>query len=221
MTDPHGADRPLALDAVLVMLNPTKGELWAQANLVVAAALLVELTRQGRLLVTGSGQKLEVSVRDPAPVGDELLDDALATIASGDQPRPVTKLVTVLPKSDRVLSRLVADGAVTEESQRRFGMIKVQRHHPTPASDRETLTGTLRGALLGTSSPDARSAMLLSVLDIGPDLRAGVPSDQRPEVLRRTLAIRESIGQGEAAIVATIDDIVGRADSIARNAIVN
>jgi len=216
MDDPHSEARPLALDAVIVMLSPTKGELWTEADRVVAAALLVDLTRQGRLLVSGSGQDLQVAVQDATPVGDELLDAALQAVASERTGR-VTKLLGVLPKSDRVLDRLVTEGKVAVETGRKFGMLKVQRHHPTHAAGRDALTATLRDTLLGGSDPDARTATLLSVLAIDRRLRAGVPEGQRPDVYRRVLTVRESTGQDEAAVVSTIDELVRRANNSARN----
>lgn len=220
MTDPHSAARPLALDAMIVMLKPGKGDMWSHANLGVAAALLVELTREGRLLVTGAGQRREVVAQDTTPVGDELLDEALQIVASSQNPR-VTKLITMLPKSDRVLDRLLAEGMVTVEPARKFGLWKVERHHPTPAAGRDALMTTLRNTFLGTVTPDARSAMLFSVLDIGPDLIATFPRAQRPELARRGYAIRETIGEGEAGLVTTIDTVVGQANNMARNSIVN
>lgn len=219
MTDRLVVDRPLALDAVVVMLSPTKGTLWSHANLVVAAALLVELTRLGRLTVTGSQQQLEVAVHDPTPVGDDLLDEALRTVGAADGPIRVTKVITMLPTSDQVLDRLVAEGAVTEESDRKFGLFKVQRHRPTPAAGRDALRSTVRAAFKGETEPDSRSVMLFSVVDIGPNLRGGLPSERRPEVARQAYAIRDTIGEGESALVSTIDEVVRRANAAARDSI--
>lgn len=217
MNDPHSEARPLALDAVIVMLSPTKGELWTEADRVVAAALLVDLTRQGRLLVSGSGQDLQVAVQDATPVGDDLLDAALQAVASHERTGRVTKLLGVLPSSDQVLDRLVTEGKVTVETGRKFGMLKVRRHHPTPAAARDALTARLQGVLLEGAEPDARTAALLSVLAIDRRLRAGVPEGQRPDVYRRVLSVRESTGQDEAAVVSTIDELVRRANNSARN----
>ena len=217
MTDPAGTQRPLALDAVLVMLRPSKGEVWDEADMVVAAALLVELTHLGRLAVTGSGQALEVAVEDATPVGDELLDEALRTV--GERPGRVTKLVRRLPTSDRVLQRLVAEGAVTVDSERKWGLKTVERHRPTPGAGREALVAMTKESVFGAMPPDARSAMLVSVLAIGRPLRAGVPEGQRPEVRRHLLAVRDSLGEEEAAVVATVDEVVRRANNGANSSV--
>ena len=79
------------------------------------------------------GRKLAVGVRDPSPVGDELLDEALQTIASRESADRVVKLVKELPTTDRVLERLVADGTVTAEQGRKFGLLRATRNTSFPS----------------------------------------------------------------------------------------
>lgn len=82
------------------------------------------------------------------------------------------------------------------------------------------LAGGDRGqdVLLGVADPDARSAALLTVVAIDRRLRVDLTDNQRPEVARRLLSIRENIGEDEAALVSTIQEWVLRAAQNLRNA---
>ena len=73
----------LAHDVVVALIRPDKRKLWHPVDPVVSAALLVELVQEGRLVVSGTGRKVRVDVRDRAPLGDSELDDALATVIAG------------------------------------------------------------------------------------------------------------------------------------------
>lgn len=216
MADPHTASQPLAVDATIVMLSPSKGEVWNYADLVVALALLVELTRTGRLTVTGSGERMEVAARDTSPTGDELLDEAIQTVASRGESARIHKVVPLLPKSDRILDRLVSQGLATSHSERKLAIFTTQRHRPTPAAGGDALREEILGALHGSSAPGTRTAMLVSVLAIDRTLIAGFPREQRIEMVTRIEAIRESTGTGEAALASLFAKRIASAQSSGR-----
>lgn len=219
MADPDRATRPLAVDATIVMLSPSKGEVWNCADLVVALALLVELTRTGRLTVSGSGERMKLTPRDTSPAGDELLDEAIQAVASRGDSSRVLKVIPLLPKTDQILDRLVAEGMATEHSERKLGIFTSQRHRPTPAADRDNLLDKVMDALRGATTPDAQTALLVSVLTIDRTLRAVFPREQRIEMVPRIDAIRESTGPDEAALATLFAKRIAAAQSSGRIAI--
>ena len=76
----------LSQELVLLLLDSDVGEVRrvdsGSLALALAAAVLVDLVTEKRVLVVES----RLSVLDPTPTGDELLDQTLASIASQEQP---------------------------------------------------------------------------------------------------------------------------------------
>lgn len=190
----------LARDALVLALNPRTGKIWNDASFTVPTALLVELTHEGRLSVSGTGKKVRATVRDPAPLGDPELDDALTVVGSGMFGQKVTRLVDVVPSTPQLLRRLVADGVLTVESRRLLGVIPVRRYRPTPAADRDRLVASLRSALMGESIPDERTALLIAVL-VDVHWKLFVPRHAVNDAFRRAPELLDRIGPQERAIV--------------------
>lgn len=208
---PRRAAPSLARDALVLALDPGSGKVWNQARFTVPAALLVELVVEGRLEVSGSGRKARVSLRDPSPLGDRELDDALVTIGTGVFGQRVTTLVGVVPQSRELLRRLVADGVITEEARRVLGLVTVRRYRPTPAAGRDALVTRVRGALLGESVPDERTALLVSVLvDVHP--KVFVPRERLREARRRSAEIRERACDDVRAVLSAVLEAATRSD---------
>ncbi|WP_432478210.1 GOLPH3/VPS74 family protein [Nocardioides sp. GXQ0305] len=213
---PDRAAPSLATDAVIAALNPDDGKIWNNAAFAVPGALLVELAHEGRLEVSGTGKKARATLRDATPLGDPELDDALTVVGSGVLGHKVTRLVGGVPHTDQLVRRLVADGILVEESQRRLGMFTVRRYQPGPSAHREQLVARLRSALLGESVPDRRTAMLIAVLvDVHPKLF--VPRKQVGEARRRAEEILERIGEAEQAIVSAVKVAMSDTDGYASN----
>ena len=194
----------LAQDAVVAAIDPDTGKIWNDASFAVPGALLVELVREGRLQVSGTGKKARATVRDPAPLGDPELDDALTVVGSGVVGQKVTRLVGAVPKSHQLVQRLVAEGVIVEESHRRLGMFTTRRYQPAPAAGRDELVARIRSALLGESVPDERTALLISVL-VGVHTKLFVPKRRVGEARRRATEILERIGDDERAIVSAVE----------------
>ncbi len=205
----------IARDLVVAALDPEDGKLMAFGSAAVPGALLLELTREGRLEVSGDGRKTRVTVRDLTPLGDAELDDALLTVETGVSGNKVSRLVEFLPTSDQVLDRLVAAGEVTEESQQKLGMFSVTRRYPAPSARRDEVVGRLRSALLGESVPDDRTAMLTSVLLASTNLKHWVGRQHVKEADRRAREISERLRDDEQTLVAAIKAAVisGNSDS--------
>lgn len=209
------AERSLARDAVLAVLEPDTGRLRIDNSfdLVVAGAVLVELVHVGRLEVSGTGRTMGVTVRDPAPLGDPELDDALLTIATGVLGSRVRRLLPFLSQPSQLVSRLVSAGVLVEESHRRLAMFTVRRYRPTPAAGHDELLAALRSALLGESIPDERTALLVSLLAAGGKVHHLVPQRSSREARRRAAGVLERVGEDERLLVSEIAAAVTRANS--------
>ncbi len=109
-------------------------------------------------MVSGTGRKVRVDVRDRVPLGDSELDDALTTVIVGLLGTKVRTLVDLMPRSSQILRRLVGSGAVVEESRTRLGLT-LRRYTTTPATGRDELVERLRSDLLGDDERAILSAV--------------------------------------------------------------
>jgi hypothetical protein len=147
-------------------------------------------------------------VRDPTPLGDPELDDALTVVGTGVVGHKVTRLADAVPKTHQLLRRLVAQEVLTEQSHRRLGMFTVRRYHPTPAAGRDELASRLRSALLGEAVPDERTALLASVL-VDVHWKLFVPRKRVGEAFARAKEILERISEDERAVIAAVREAMG------------
>jgi hypothetical protein len=152
-------------------------------------------------------------ITDPAPTGDELVDELLAGLveAGGQSLDPPGWLGRVgMQVSPRIHDRLVAGGLVTVEAGGRSWLIVVRkpdRMRPTPAG--EEPRRRLREVLLGERDPDARSAVLAGLASACGLVKLHVPRDARRAANERAAALAE----GQA-----VPDAVGEAIEAAQRA---
>lgn len=177
--------------------KPLIGHLQLECGL--AAAVLVELARSGRIDVQGD----VVVVRDSTPLGLEQEDAALARIAAEDAHDPqwwVGSLRRGL--AEGVMRRLVAGGDVKEERVRRFGVFPEVRHPSTDGaadrSARERLTAVIEG---GPVDPD--SLALLSIAHATGLDRVLFP-EADPAVIERTIDEADAIGDAVTKVIRNV-----------------
>jgi len=188
----------------MTALDPEKGTLWHHADFTIAAAILAELAREDRIGATGSGKKARVTLHDATPLGDDVLDDALATIGSAVFGDKVTTLAGFLPDSLQVLRQLAAAGAVTEREHRVLGLVPTRRYLPTPVADRDRLVAAVRSALLGESVPDDRTALLVAALSVAIPFRRFVPRARVDEAEQRAGEILRSLPEDERVLLDAV-----------------
>ncbi|MFI0907964.1 GPP34 family phosphoprotein [Streptomyces sioyaensis] len=142
----------------------------------LAGAALAELEEAGRLTVEGG----RITVVNPLPPGDPVLDGALAAL-----PAPAKRRRGILarrwvqragrPVQELCLRRLVARGALRRESRRALGLFPYERF-PAGAVD---LVGPVRERFVAAAAagfPDRRSrvlAALVSATDLDRKILAG------------------------------------------------
>lgn len=196
----------IAQEALIAAMVPETGKIWNTARYSVRAALLVELSAEGRLEVTGTGKKTRISVRDAAPLGVRELDDAMLTIGAGFFGSKATRYVNAVPSSHELLRRLVEGGLVVEEVGTRLGMFTVRRYRPTPAAGREEIVARISAALLGEAIPDERTTLLVaSLVDVPTKLF--VPKKRVREAQRRLPELEERLGAAERALLSAVHHV--------------
>ena len=154
-------------DLVLLLLHPEQGRALVDGtslDRVIGGALLLDLAERERLTADGTGAKARLSVSDPAPTGDALLDEALSRIAGN--PVRAQKAVERLARRTRVpvLERLVERGLVRRESSRVLGLIPVTTWPPADRGPADELRARVAAVLRDGQRPDPRTALLVSLL---------------------------------------------------------
>lgn len=157
----------LLAEDLLVLLVPTVvGELPRRAGTqaALAAAVLVELAGTGRLAVSDDDDDLVVvTVVDPTPLGDEILDAALAAA-----PGEVSDLIEALMPGlyVRLLDRLASRGLLVRSTRPlTFGVVSKHVWQVADHEHREMLRRWLGGVVFGHTPPDQWSGVLLGMLD--------------------------------------------------------
>ena len=172
------------------------GSMWQQA---AAGAMVAELLLAGRLATTEE-KKPKLLVKDPAPLGDPLLDGFLAEVAARDKPRKGSDWVQRLGQrgklKERIAAELVRKRVLREEAGKILWIFNTT-HYPERDGrhEREVLT-RLRRAILGNDRDVApRTMVLVALADAAGLLQKVFDKKQLKERKERLKAIRE----GEAA----------------------
>jgi hypothetical protein len=200
----------LAEELLLLGMHDEKGTVVLAAGTALpyglGGALLMELMLEGRLDLTGK----EVTGVDPSPLGDDILDEALANIQQSKRNRKpqywVERFCGVKNPKDRLLERLVTKGILRREEHRILWVIPTQRY-PTEEEEPELeVRARVRAAVLAGETPEPRTALLLSLVDAC-DLVGEIWSkEERKQARKRIKEIvaSEPIGQAVSDTVTMI-----------------
>jgi uncharacterized membrane protein YgcG len=177
-------------ELLLLSLHDEKGSVIPSAARVLNGALigavLMELGLLGRLREHDDGALLA----DPAPTGNEILDEASAWIAKADRPRMasywVGRLAGRMPRlKDRLLEQLVAKG-VLERRERRILWIFPSRSFPlADAAAEQQARDRIRAVILNGQTPDQRTAALIGLVRACNLIDEIFAPHERPQANRR------------------------------------
>ena len=156
-------------EIVLLALDDKSG---AQLQLPVTAlgyglagAVLADLAVAGKI----DTDPERVTVLDPSPTGDPLLDPWLALISAETTARSVAYWLSVL--SDRrkeieqpALDRLMARGILRREDKKILWVIGLRRYPTVDGHERTEVRTRVGQLILGEDLPDPRDAILISLL---------------------------------------------------------
>jgi hypothetical protein len=173
----------------------------------LGGALLLELALLERIDIADK----KVVVRDPSPIGDPLVDQALARIADDGRARKPGYWVSKFAKDTRgrVLDQLVADGVLQAEHGSFLGVFPRTRY-PAPGgvepSAETDARRRMRSAVSASGAVDARTAALCAlVAATGLDRKVFADLDRR-----QVKARLKEIGEGAwaaAAVKKAIEDV--------------
>ena len=168
---PHEAVNQLTFteEIVLLALDDQTG---AQLHLpvtalsyVLAGAVLADLAVAGKI----DTDPERLTVLDPSPTGDPLLDPWLALITAGTTTHSVAYWLSLL--SDRrkeieqpALDRLMARGILRREDKKILWVIGLRRYPTVDGHERTEVRTRLGKLILGEDLPDPRDAILISLL---------------------------------------------------------
>jgi hypothetical protein len=135
---------------------------------VLAGAVLVELVmieRVGFPPAGGGVKRGRMVVVDPTPLGDPVLDGALATVAARMPAKP-EQLIAKLRKRLRatLLERLTAAGALRRSTRKVLGIPWRTTWPAGDSSHKRELRARLQDVLVAGATPDGRTAALVSLL---------------------------------------------------------
>ena len=161
----------IAEDLLLLVTEDTSGRLSVPAEQVDAAlggAMLAELTLMNKVGLSGGadgGKPGRITVRDPSPVGDPVLDAALETLIAHRGARP-SAVIRPLSKHLRqtLYERLAATGVVRAEHARILGVFPANRWPAQDASHEAEVRERLTDALVRQATPAPGTAALIALL---------------------------------------------------------
>jgi hypothetical protein len=196
----------LAEELYLVATHPT-GRFsidTAHLDLGLGGALLLDLVLRDRIALVDS----HVTVIDPAPTGEPLLDAALADLAEQTRAHIPEHWIRHLARGVRhaVQDRLVDAGVLVRDEHRLLGFIPVHRTHEADGRLHHELVDHLHDAVVLGHRPSRETAALASlVLAVGLE-RHLFPRSDRRAVEQRLVEIAEG-GWIGSAVRHTIDAV--------------
>jgi hypothetical protein len=161
----------IAEDLLLLVTDDASGRLSAPAAQVDAGlggANLVELTLRNKVDLSGEqdqGKPGRITVRDPSPPGDAVLDAALQIVGAHQGKRPSTVIRPLSRNLRQTLYQRLADsGVVRAEQGRILGIFPVHRWPAQDASHETEVRRLVTQALVQQVAPDTRTAALIGLL---------------------------------------------------------
>lgn len=197
----------LAEDLLLLLTDDASGRGVVDSqktDLGLAGAVLLELAERGRVEVSGAGGPVRAGrllVRDGAPTGDAVLDEALRRIQAKGPKKP-KDLLRGLAKGLRaeLLGRLVDRGVLRRQEQRLLGLIPRQAHPTRDAGPEAASRRALHDVLVAGRPPVPREAALVSLLSAldATGKVLGLSGAEKRDARRRAKEVAGSEFAGEA-----------------------
>jgi hypothetical protein len=165
----------LAEDLLLLVTDDTSGRLVtgpaAHVDAGLGGANLIELTLLNKVDLSGKGdpgRPGRIIVRDPFPVGDDVLDAALGILIrrQGSKASTVSTVIRPLGKNLRqaLYERLAGSGVIRAGQGRTLGIFPARTWPAQDARHEEQVRQLVTQALVQQTAPDARTAALIALL---------------------------------------------------------
>jgi len=199
----------LTLDDSVAEINPT---CMPVAAIAVAGGVLMELALQGRI----DTDMESLFIVNPAPTGDELLDEVLQEIGAEAEQHPSAWWIDELTKRhgdlvDRVLERLVTAGVLREE-EREYLWVFSQRAYPQVSGREEReAKARLMSVLFNDEVPEPRDALLLGLANSTGALAAILTETELDKASPRIAEVArlEEISRSVGLVSSQVGDAMG------------
>jgi hypothetical protein len=186
-------------------------------SVVIAGAALMDLAIRNRI-----DTDLEsLTVVDRTPLGDDILDDALATIvaaeskaAGNDQFDISAALYDVAADAEvyraRALDRFIQRGILREENGRHLWVFRSRRYPVIDDAEQQEVRARLRHILLSDEIPDPRDIVLICLVAACSLLRFVLSPDELDDTAERVEQLRKMdlIGQAVTKSASETDAII-------------
>jgi hypothetical protein len=191
----------IAEETALIAFDPENGLLRrtgpGRLDAAIASGLVVEC------LLLGSITAADGSLIAQEDFGDPLLDSVVDRIRTRGRLLSLKQVVVDLAGRQfgaraRVLERLATAGMVTRTTARYLGFIARERYALVDQTARDRVDARLREVLVSGQRPDARTAILVSLLMGAGLLNLVLPRDLRPLGQSRAAAIAAGEVGGQA-----------------------
>jgi hypothetical protein len=205
-------------EIVLLQLDDTHGNLaelpLSAADVVLAGAALMDLALHNRIDTDLDG----LTVVDPRPTGDDILDDVLGLLVkagAGLTAAAAIERVTIGARQyqDRALKRLVEKGILREGDGRFLWVFHTRRYPIVDDREQREVKTRLRQILLSNEIPDPRDVVLLCLIAACNLLDLVLTADEIAQTTARVeqLSRLDLIGQAVTKAVSEIRFIVRHA----------
>ncbi|MGV8875046.1 MAG: GOLPH3/VPS74 family protein [Rhodococcus sp. (in: high G+C Gram-positive bacteria)] len=211
----------IAEDLLLLLLDDHSGKPLADSTKlprVLAGALVVELAMEGALRITGPDEQIKKDhvVVAGAPPAESLLRRVFDLVASASRPMKPQKVIEKSQKNltKELAARLVAQGFVSENQQKVWGLFPTTTWPARDTSREKVLRDSLRSALVDGTTPEPHSAALISLIS-AVDLTHKVITDADKKLLKKRAkeiaegewagaAVRKAVSDVNAAVTAAV-----------------
>ena len=180
----------------------------------LAGAIILDLSLAGRI----DTDLHQLTVVNPAPTGDHLLDFWLTQFQAAPEPKSVMFWLRELALREEeiqqaAVDRLIQRGILRREEQRLFWVFSTRRYPTVDGTERTEVRTRLSRLILENDLPTPRDAILLSLIHgcrLCQHLFAGLDLEARRKRLE-TLASTELVGREVSTATVASLDVVGRA----------
>jgi len=208
----------IAEDLLLLVTDDATGRLsisGGEVDIALGGANLVELTVMNRVDLTsdaGGTKAGRIVVNDPSPIGDPILDGALAILAARQGKKP-SSAITALGKGLRraLYGRLVESGVLRSEKGKILGIFPTRTWPAKDAKHEAEVRRLITQALVQGTTPDVRTAALVSLLHALKCVHKVVDPKQHGMTKRDLQARAAQIAEGNwgsAAVREAVDQMM-------------
>ncbi|MGQ9365288.1 anti-sigma factor antagonist [Azospirillum sp. ST 5-10] len=217
-TGPIGL-QPTLIEEILLLCIDDAGVLRPMARSVydqiAAGAVLMELALAGRI----DCDLERMSVVDPRPTGEPLLDGVLARLAGQGAHAPADWINDVAEQGNALraaaLARLVERGIVKKQEGRFLWIFRDRRYPVVDGREQREVRARLRALLLGDDIPDPRDVVLVGLVDLSGlfatvlDAQEQRQAQPRIAQLKKMDLIGQQVDRAVASIEMAISSVMG------------